>query len=393
MKNKNLLFPLALIAMSFSLESQAQISITQSNFPRPASFIDSFQFTNQAGIKSPTEGADQVWDYSSLKSSSLFVNQFLDASTNTNFANSLNYTSEDLSFQGLPVPSDRYEAIDKDGWYYLGRSIQDVIYSLATITGDANDSLHFIENNDKFDGRINLLKFPMTYGDNWSESRNEFMNFELTVSGFGINKTPGFDKKHVTDVRKVVGYGKLTIPNADGSASLPMDALLIKSTQTIIDSFYLGGAPAPKPIMDAFGLTQGSSSTTSFYIFYKADYGFPVLNVNLDENNNTTGAAYRTKASEPTSSVNSFTLTASTTYPNPIEAGQLLNIQIQSPLNTATISIYSIEGRLVSTQNNINGNAGNFQMEIPKNLAQGLYMIQMEDNMGNPISKGKLLVK
>lgn len=91
--------------------------------------------------------------------------------------------------------------------------------------------------------------------------------FEITVAAFGLNNTPGFHKRIAYNDRAVTGSGKLVMTHPVGQPSDSMDVLLVKATEVRIDSFFVGGAPAPTPLLQGLGLTQGQMATT-----YKSYY-------------------------------------------------------------------------------------------------------------------------
>src|SRR5690606_38704120 len=121
-----------------------------------------------------------------------------------------------------------------------------------------DDSIRFVGGVTPFDGRINTIQFPMTYQDQWTQSFDRVVDFELNIASYGMVDAPGFLRETTTENREVVGYGELTIPQPNGSPSLPMVVLLLKVNRITLDSFFVAGQPAPAPMLAAFGLIQGS---------------------------------------------------------------------------------------------------------------------------------------
>ncbi|MGB0931148.1 MAG: hypothetical protein ACPGVB_10250 [Chitinophagales bacterium] len=264
-----------------AVPSQPTVVITKDNFPRGGSFTDIGYFVETDILDAPTEGTGQVWDYSFLTPDSLVTQVYTDASNDPNFSGVLNYISGNILFNGFPISRNQYEAIDEEGWYHKGRTTEEVSYSVTAISGGADDLLRFPDRVVPYGGRLNKLQFPVTYESDWTQNQIENTEFELTVAAFGLNAVPGVNVKTITERREVVGEGKLIIPSEDGSPSLPMDALLLKVDMTGIDSVFLGGAPAPAPLLAAFGVTQGNISVADTrYIFYMPGFGSNVLNVN-----------------------------------------------------------------------------------------------------------------
>jgi hypothetical protein len=172
---------------------------------------------------------------------------YFDASGNANFPGALNYRESDLIFQVFPIRSFRYEGVDSEGYYEVGRTIGEVSYSITAIGGSPNDTLRFPGNNIVFEGRLNSVKFPLNYEDEWIESRIERTPFELTVQAFGLNKMPGERQRTLTHQRRVAGHGKLILPKPDGSPTAEMDVLMIRVVRHSIDSIFLV-ALLPRPL-------------------------------------------------------------------------------------------------------------------------------------------------
>ncbi|MFK7906488.1 MAG: hypothetical protein AB8B69_15260, partial [Chitinophagales bacterium] len=264
-----------------AVPSQPSVVINREDFPRGGSFTEIGYFVETDILDAPSEGIDQVWDYSFLTPDSLVTQVYTDASNDPDFSNALNYISGAVSFNAFPIPSNKYEAIDEEGWYDKGRTTKDVSYSITAISGGTDDVLRFPDSVIPYGGRLNRLDFPVAYGKAWTQSQIENTEFELTVAAFGLNGVPGVNVRTVTESRSVVGEGKLIIPSEDGSPGLPIDALLLKIENTLIDSVFLGGAPAPAALLNAFGLTQGAVTVRAVrYIFYTPGFSSNVLNVN-----------------------------------------------------------------------------------------------------------------
>ncbi|MDV7400435.1 hypothetical protein RZS08_53970, partial [Arthrospira platensis SPKY1] len=109
------------------------------------------------------------------------------------------------------------------------------------------------------------------------------VNFNLTVSSFGLNNSPGQFVQYLEKKDSVVGSGDLIIPTLNG-ASIPYPILLVKSQTNVIDSVFLGGAPAPAALLMAFGLTQGSSYTDNYYYFYSPNFERPLMQLSMNSN-------------------------------------------------------------------------------------------------------------
>lgn len=384
----NFAFCLALVALA--LPGWGQITLERENFPRQGSFIDTIIRAVPLNISLPSEGPDQVWDYSSLVENEMIMTTYTDAANDPDFPGALNYRENNLAFYDFEIPAVRYERLDDDGWWEAGRVLQDVTFPIQSFTGSPNDSLRFVGGVQEFDARVDLLKFPLNYQDEWTEAYTERVNFELTVTGFGLNQVPGYRDRTTTLNREVVGYGALTIPGYDGEPGAPMEVLLIKTNRSILDSVFLAGEPAPPTLLAAFGITQGSVFEDTYYNFYRLDYGAYVLFVG---DYSPVSAFYRPSANEVVTAVEESQAISVSTFPNPVKAGQTLTLQTDAPVNAGFFSLHDLSGRTVHSTRFDAGGHPQIQLTIPARLSSGMYIYQLYSPRGAPLGNGKLMIE
>ncbi|MGB0931369.1 MAG: T9SS type A sorting domain-containing protein [Chitinophagales bacterium] len=254
---------------------QPQLTITKANFPRQASFTRNAYNGSSVGVPIPTTGVGQVWDYSSLVPENSSTNEYFDATNSPIFPEALNVHDVGLAVQAFDIESERYEAVDETGWYEVGRTVEDVTYPISPITGGANDILRFPAAVEDFEGRIDIVQFPMSFGKQWTQTDTKPLHFEISVAGFGLNQVPGEIRSTIQNIRTVVGEGKLILPAMDGSGgpTLPMDVLLVKVESTKTNNYLLGGGPMPVPLLNAFGVAEGETTNEFIYQFFKPNGG------------------------------------------------------------------------------------------------------------------------
>jgi hypothetical protein len=389
--NKTTLFScLAATFMVFALPAFSQITIDRDDFPRMESFIDSVVMTLPGTHELPDEGPDQFWDYSYLMEDMLNLSEYKTAAGDPLFPDALNYRSFDFSFFQFPIPVDEYDGLDDEGWYTQGRNFTEVAYSIASFTGGLEDTLRFIGEPDYFDGRMNSLKFPVAFQNQWTDNHDERFNFALTVVSFGLNNVPGNLTRYFTQVREVVGYGQLVIPNFDRTPGEPMDALLIKVYRQAIDSVFLMGQPAPPALMNVFGLTQGQMASDSYYVFYRKDFGAPVLNIDMNLN---ASVFYRPKANDVVTTISERRMSSIQVFPNPVSAGQKLIVKTDQAISSGKISVTDISGRKVYQKQFTSDASKQVQIEIPYHLLPGIYVYTLQNSKGDKLGTGKLQVK
>lgn len=383
---------LLFISLCILGDISAQITINQSTFPRPAGLTDSIVIPVQTTATLPTEGLGQTWDYSSWVYDRTSIYPYVDATSDPVFTGALNYESGNLVFAGLVITAREYEAVDNNGWYLLGRDIDPVTYSIAAISGGANDSLAFLDYSDIYSGRTDAIPFPVTYQTQRSQSRNETIPFEITVAAYGLNKTPGFRRRTVQRDLNVVGSGTLVMPTATGTASAPFDALLFKIKRTQTDSFFLGGSPAPQNLLTALGITQGTVTQDSFYNYYAPNYGANILG--MTDNGGTGNILfYRAQGLDAVLAITDIKVSSSSTcFPNPVQQAQTLTIKTNKNIGSANLTIVDVNGRVVfqealdAIQNN------QFQWSLPNNIGQGVYFYQLVDKENKHQTQGQFQV-
>lgn len=379
-----------------ALPLMAQVTINQSNFPRTAGYIESGFQAEITGVSLPTEGNGQTWDYSALSSIGPFGSTWIDASGDPDFPTALNYENQEYTFAGYDRTGREYESVDADGWYIEGRFLNDTSHSITAVTGGPNDVLSFPEQVQDFEGRVNYLDFPVSYGASWTQQHVEITSFNLTVAAFALNNTPGTQKRIHTQTRTVVGEGTLVIPDENGNPSGPLDVLLIKvENRSDLDSVFLGGQPAPAPLLTAFGVDQGELiEYNDFYVFYTPNFATPVLNINLTANGDISSVYYKPSAAELATSisdelpVNMFAM-----YPNPVRSGDVINIEmLEKATSAASVELMDLTGRVVYSSS-VSANNDIARLALPTDMTSGLYSVLVRGANTEVISLNKLMVR
>jgi len=380
--------------MLCTLPLLAQITIEQNTFPRPAGLTDLFYGGTTLGFNPPTEGTGQVWDYSDSEVTNVYSDTYIDATDDTDFPTALNKSFLFLNFQGMLSRSYIYESVDSDGWYDQGFVIMDTTHSIAAISGGANDVIHFPGQVQPYEGRLDYLPFPASYGVLWNPGHTEYIDFNLTVEAYGLNNVPAQRKRYVSQARSVVGEGSLRIPDMNGNPSGHLDALLIKvEASTMVDSFFVGGQPAPDALLAAFGLTQGDfTQFNDRYIFYVPGFVSNVANVNLNTFGSVSGFIYRPLAAELATSISEANAALRATYPNPIAAGDVLNMEFSNEARPASVELVDLAGRQVFARP-VSDALGTARIGIPADLSPGMYSVILRDDRTYPIGNTKLIVR
>jgi len=370
----------------YAIPGKAQISITKSDYPfKPG--LDIFHVDYDGSKWSlPEEGANKTYDYAHLVKDETFNEQNLDGSKNSSFPDATIKEKTLYNIAGFEYRVHRYYAVTDKSFYGVGRTQFDSTHSLATVTGVSTDQIHYPQADLEYPNKRDYMKFPMTYGDSWEETETEVTQFELTIAAFGLNKTPGTAIKHQSSAREVVGYGKLIIPDDDGKASAGIDVLLVKIIETSVDSVFLGGAPAPKALLDAFNFTQGRTTVLRAYTFEMIGLGRQALTITFDEMGIAEDAVFRPRAAAVATGSNDIVQNISI-YPSTLRPGDILNVQLPSQDVIASLQLVNLQGVSISLQN-----IGPGKYLVPQHLAPGMYVYEAKNQEATRMASGKLLV-
>ncbi len=263
------------------LSANSQIVLTESNTLHSATYTQSrdYVFSN---VPLPTEGADQVYDFSdmSLPTGSITA-PFLPA-TRPGFTDYTRYLEGNTGLGPIDLTAEYYTLKDANGIYEIGTYTLPQVTPLTTITGNPNDFIEFPGNASIFSTPVNILSFPHTYETSFTANYEYSTEFELTVAAFGLAATPGENVQSVVKTVETVGYGQLILPMTGGQ-SIAYDVLLVKEIITTTNNVFLGGAPAPQSLLDAFGVTQGQTASFSNYLFYAENFEEAIAHFIMNE--------------------------------------------------------------------------------------------------------------
>lgn len=393
-----------LCVLTFGLSLSAQITINRADYGISSTVRDStvVKGLTKMGATLPTFGNNQNWDYSALKDSLAdlgFLYYSPAASFGTVpalFSDANVATNYNTTFQAFSYPSRGFLKLDATGFYSLGYTTNGRAFSITQISGGATDSLIFTPAVARFSSPNTFYKFPMTANSVWKSNYRDTSNFLLTVVAFGLNRTPGARVSAISQTDTIMGWGTLKMRNPTGGAVLSFAVLLNRDIVTTVDSFYLGGAPAPAAILGAFGLTQGSSSgTPAVYTFLGIGFKQPLMLMATDAagridivSRGVLPALGLVLDNKETADVS----IATKVYPNPTTEG--VNFEFQKT-NAATwhIMVYNAAGQIISI-NPVSASQGNVnqQITLDKSLPSGTYFYNLLDNTSLIRANGKVML-
>ena len=368
-----------LSAISGGISSQTPFTISESNFP----VFENQVFIGPLSTVPPlSPAANGNWDFSTYTSDETYTNPFI-AETDPFYTNE-GIDVYVLDFKALTNTLGYYVYNEFDfngnGVYDRGIYVSQQEYPLTDFTGNPNDNITFPMQTYVYEGGRQTMKFPATYQSSWNSVSRRSVNFNITVSAFGLNNIPFQQVFSIFRQDTVIGWGKMRI-HENGVPTIPYDVLMVRSVQFAVDSFFsANGAPAPAPLMSAFGISQGQhTGITNRYTMYREGYSRPLAIFNYGSNNftppanvyfdtqdlNTTGITQPGKASF-----------ASLLFPNPSTSGNLtLQIFGEAPVFD-TYTVFDMEGKEVQ-QEKAHLENGVLQIQLNDRMVNGTYSLKV----------------
>jgi len=356
---KKIIFTFGILLSFFAVK--AQITLTENNVQWVSD--NNWNVCSVASVIIPSEGENQTWDYSGLSITNSSVVRTYEANQNEDFPNSQFLLQDNIHIGSLLIPRQYYYGVTEAGFFCEGATTDEYKLPLQSITGNVVDSLIFEEQTDVWDPFKYYLQFPCTYNTAWEMEHVPATNFKITVTAFGLNKTPGSHKQYCTGSRDVVGWGSLVVP-AGEFPSIPYDVLLLKYHLNVIDSFFIAGNPAPAALLGALNLTQGNETDFYTYEFWRENYNEEILSFNMNADYTTTNNIILTTR-DIQNSINNITNQQISFYPNPSSTIIYLN-------KPASFDIYDLFGRKILSFTNVS--QANIEM-----LNAGIYLIKTAD--------------
>lgn len=392
----------SVIALNFS--AMAQITINRTDFAVSQTQLDSaaWKQLKKDGAVLPTWGNNQIWDYSTLKDSLPIINKYYNApalgfgTPPAAFADATHAFNYNSGFQVFSYPSRAYLKMDATGFYHLGYATNGSKFSITALSGGLNDSIFFNAGAYRYTSPWNIYKFPMTANTVWKSNFKEATDFQLSIGAFGLNKTPGVRVTHIIQTDTIVGWGTLKQRNPATGAVLNFAVLLSQRKLTTVDSFYLGGAPAPAALLSAFALIQGNTTVSpAEYSFLAIGFNEPLMEF-LTTATGTIRSITRAVSPSlglvaPTQETNDFNV-ATKVYPNPTTEAISFEFSKTNAANW-NIMIYDMAGKIISIHP-ITGSEGvvNQRITLNASLPNGTYFYNLLDETSLIRATGKVML-
>lgn len=336
----------------------------------------------------PQGGANKTYDYSGLSATGWRYLRMKDETGNTTFPTATQSNTAAYTFKDFEYRATDYYRFDKNGYFAIGRTQFDTSYSLATITGGPNDLFRYPQADMPFPKERQYKRFPINKESVYEGVDVQHAKFELTVAGFGLNQAPGSSKRWRYQKREVIGWGQIIIPDGEGGKTDPIDVLTISVTDSIIDSFYLGGKLAPAALLAAFGAEQGYRGHYKSYAFETIGLGRQVVGVITGYDDKIDYTYFRPQAGEIGVGVaEAQQVPKVSVYPTMVQKGGTVNIETEMNNLTINVALIGQDGKKTMLQQN-----GEGQFVVPVNLSSGVYVYMVADPSRHHITSGKLMV-
>ena len=333
----------------------------------------------------------QAWNYTVLTPANNYTFDYM-AMTSPLLA-ALTHVETGLTdpIAGRVLDFNNLWGLDANGWGVIGRNYPMQHYGIGDLTGNPLDSFNVAEQNAIFPSKAKAFSFPMTQGTTQSCNFVRKYTASLTLTDFGIIAAP-FEKR-TREIRKdtVVGWGTITTKLPTGN-SIAYPCLLLNRHVRLVDSFYLGGQPAPAALLQNFGLAQNTITVGSRKNFIRAGELFPALSIAYSNDNFTGFASYslnRRGTIVSTENRSQDVAQVLQIFPNPSTAGQTFIIPTKN--EAMQVMVTDITGKIV-VNTSLAANNTPVQIPLPSDLAKGVYVLRVTYLQSRTTESNKLII-
>lgn len=230
-------------------------------------------------IQVPGAGQNKVYDYGNLvfEPENLFTNILLAPPEPSLSIDRTAYQTPGnaIDFNGLLVSTvSLVYATNNQGLYITRVHFTAARASLESITGVETDSLIIPEQNVIIPNGSLIQKYPTTFGSQWIQDPGKTgPNIFISLASEGLDHAPVklYHEHHF--VHKIVGWGKIRIPAADGPSSY-FRCLLDKVSGLDILSLYVNGNPASEAVSNIFFGNPNYKQKSNIYQYNFLKRGF-----------------------------------------------------------------------------------------------------------------------
>jgi len=360
-----------------------QITITVADAPMPTAPTEFYSMIGGT-IASPTVGNNLSWDYTSYSGPVVTLDYavetdafFTSAGCDRGLAGQDKHLNANLVYYYTP----KYD-FNSSGIYEKGIDIAEQLYDISAFTGTAGDSFNVDAQRYILPTPSIIREYPITLGSSWSSVSRRTTDFRLTLAAAGMTNAPCTHVYYAHRSDTIVGWGKMKVYTASGP-SAEYNVLMDKITDYMVDSFYVGGAPAPTALLSGFGLSQGQQTDPAnrYMFLMKGTFAYLASIVYYGDMTFTNVGAININKSELPTSVSSVQGGTYSTvlFPNPAN-GNEVKLMINGPVKADSYSITDMQGRVVE-QGSADMRQNILHVSYSAGLPAGQYMLTV--NSGN----------
>ena len=376
---------------------QAQITIEHSDFTLdPTGDNILLAEYDASSWLAPNAGENMTWNYSN--GTQLGTSSFVfEATSNPSYPNANMRYSTTIGLAGMffALPTYGYVNVDQQGFGYQGIDVPGAIVPLEFLTGNPADTLFHLETARTETNPWNYVSFPLNYDDSSIIVSESVQSVIVESPTFGLSYFQ-IDQVLTTTIEKnVIGWGNLILKNPSTSQDMTLEVLLHERIEVRVDSFFdVSGNPIPNALLNVLGLSQGSvSGEFTYYDFFAKGANYRVMRLAgptggspaySDVNLEAFLIAFNVDTEEVQPEFVNHKI-----YPNPIQNHQFqLGLEKNNSENWQ-LEVYNLIGQTVH-QASITDN--NSVVYLNNNLTKGHYLYAVKNEMGQVVSKGKLVL-
>lgn len=377
------LLPLTLAAALLSTAAQAQITISQSNFPATTATVESYQAANLPGLAVPTTGANQAWNYSgAVLAGSVAQGTYIAAPANAAFPTATRAYTYQTAFGPVSVNGVQYQSLNAAGLQNLGFALPLQRINISPLTFGANDSLIIPAQSRVFTDDY-VVKFPLTAGSRQVNFSRGVATGLLTVSALSLNRAEMRLVQRITRVDSVAGWGTMRVPAATGNGGTVAIPVIQRRTRFIeVDSVYQGNQPASAFLLLVFGVTQGQVTTGFYDRFYRENSAQPVATFSYTSRSFQTllGASFSRETNLVASARAALAAQVGGigAYPNPSPEGELTVALGNGQQQPVQLTVRDLRGRSLRVAAATTGQPS----AVLRGLPAGTYLVEVQDRTG-----------
>lgn len=382
------------LGIASSAFGQAHV-FTKANGPQNPSGIDTIYGTVLSSVPQVPDGQWHTWDLSSVIIAS--YRYYAQYSVASGFANATHANQAYVENMGMTYVTNFMFSIDNSSIKTHGERLARQAFSLGAQSGNPNDSLVIEAQDVTYSAPQVQMPYPATMGTKWNATSNAVYNMRITMTLPAplppLNNAPAQRRSIINSTSEVIGWGRLSIKRLDGKPSGTKHVLLVKSTVSTQDSFYVNGSPAPAQLLQAAGLQQGQTQVVYQKSFYREYEMMPMANItyedaSFDDSKKKDINLHAQRLPYPDGVADVDGGLMAEIYPNP--SNGIFTVQIPESGNSQwSYSVTDMTGKLV-TQGRLN--SSKTLVSLQSAVASGSYIVTILQD-GTAVSGHKLVIQ